>query len=107
MLREFNRLMDEARKLGIQSPEDHYNEGKTKGRSSRDKGIGEAAGKKLAEKATYSKDTLTDQDESKDEYNVDLLVKKPSMSNIPDLLEKISMVEIPKLIYGLRFLHKK
>ena len=46
VLREYNTLVENARKLGIKSPESYYQDGKIKGKASRDK-PSEAKEKKL------------------------------------------------------------
>ncbi len=106
VLREYCRLMDEARRIGIESPESFYNEGKTKGKAGRDKGICDTSEKKnIGGGKTYA--TKTDVSDFKQEDKAARLLKKPPLGNIPDFLEKISMVEIPKFLYGIKLFHKK
>jgi hypothetical protein len=106
VLREYNELMDEAHKIGIGSPEGFYNDGKTKGKSGRDKGLCEASVKKNIE-AGKTSEKGTDLSDFKEEDKAVHLFKKTPRGGIPDLLEKISMVEIPKCLYGIKFFHKK
>ncbi len=103
VLREYNRLMDEARKIGIELPENYYNDAKIKGKSGRDKGIGGESSEKR--NVDGGKTYATDLSDLKDEET--RLLRKPSLGDIPDLLEKISMVEIPKFLYGIKLFHKK
>ena len=55
VLREYNQLISEAQKLGIPAPENYYNNGKIKGRASRDKGITEPSEKKAKADVNYGK----------------------------------------------------
>ncbi len=108
VLREYNRLIDEAKKAGIESPESYYDDGKSKGKSSRDKGGGlSAESKKVRASAGYTTDTNPDYDDLKDEDYNRIFLNKPSFSGIPGLIEKITAVEIPKFIYGFKLFHKK
>ncbi len=107
VLREYNHLIAEARKAGIESPEKYYDDGKIKGKSSRDKGTGlSAESKKVRTSAGYVTDTNPDLGDLKDEdYN--RFLNRPSFSGIPGLIEKITMVEIPRFVYGFKFFHRK
>ncbi len=108
VIREYAKLIEDARKLGIESPESHYNEGKTKGKSGRDKGIGVSPESKRIEVATsYSSDTKIELSDLPDEAPGEHFLKKPSLTGIPDMIEKISMIEIPKFLYGFKLFHKK
>lgn len=106
VLREYTGLMKEARTLGIQSPESYYDNGKIKGKSSRDKGIGESSEKRNIE-VRISSASDTKADLSNLSEDTDHFLKKPSHSEIPHLVEKISMVEIPKLLHGLKLIRGK
>ncbi len=108
VLREYNRLINDAQKLGIESPESYYDDGKIKGKTNRDKGIGESSEKKTSGNisdssvgARTSEATLTD------EIDEDSHLEKFSFNDLPNLVEKISMIEIPRLLYGLKILRRK
>ncbi|HEY9206221.1 MAG TPA: hypothetical protein VIO58_09885 [Candidatus Methanoperedens sp.] len=108
VLREYNNLIDEAKKAGIESPEKYYDDGKIKGKSSRDKGAGlSAESKKVRANAGYVTDTNPDLGDLKDEEYNKIFLNKPSFNGIPGMIEKITAVEIPKFIYGFKFFHKK
>ncbi len=94
--------------MGIEKPESYYDDGKVKGKSSRDKGAGlSAESKKVRASAGYVTDTNPDFDDSKDEECNRIFLNKPSFNGIPGMIEKITAVEIPKFIYGFKFFHKK
>lgn len=104
VLREYNALMKDALNMGIKSPENYYNEGKIKGRSSRDWVI---EGQKSPEKQNMAvkngnvPDTESDFNLAEDigDHNI---LKKPSLNKLPDLIKKIRATEIPKLLDGFK-----
>lgn len=110
VFREYNRLMEEASKLKIKSPESYYDEGKNKGRLSRDRG---AIGQKLPDKqATVRSDTggMYEVEDNFDDFDADCIyspAKKISLSNFPRMSEKIRVSEIPRLLKGFKFLIRK
>lgn len=108
VLREYNKLISEAQTLGIQSPENYYNEGKVKGRSNRDKGIGEYSGK-IAQDAGTDRPAEPGDDKHNlpEEENANRFLGKPSPDRLPGLVEKISMIEIPKFLYGFKLFRNK
>lgn len=106
VLREYNRLISEAQSLGIQSPENYYNDGKVKGKANRDKGIGEYSGK-VARGAAADRPAGSGTGGGKPgEDNTDRFLRKPPVDKLPGLVERISMIEIPRSLYGFRFLRK-
>ncbi|NJD76764.1 MAG: hypothetical protein FIB08_06680 [Candidatus Methanoperedens sp.] len=108
VIREYTKLIEEARELGIESPETHYNEGKTKGKSGRNKGVGVSPeGKCVEAAASHSPDTKIDLSDTTDKVHREHFLKKPSLNSIPDMIEKISMVDLPKFLYGFKLFHKK
>ncbi|MCX9012234.1 MAG: hypothetical protein OIN66_14080 [Candidatus Methanoperedens sp.] len=107
VLREYNKLISEAQSLGIQSPENYYNDGKVKGKANRDKGISEYSGKMAQGAATdLPAGSDTDADDLPDEERTDRVLRKPSIDQLPHLVEKISMIDIPKFLYGFKLLKK-
>lgn len=108
VLREYNRLINEAQKLGIESPESYYDEGKIKGKTNRDKGIGDSSEKKASVNISDNgEDAQTSETAFTDEIYGDSHPEKFSFSDLPNLVEKISMTEIPRLLYGLKILRRK
>ncbi|VVB88108.1 Uncharacterised protein [uncultured archaeon] len=108
VLREYNQLISEAQKLGIPMPENYYNNGKIKGRSNRDKGITESSGKKVQQEAGTSRTpgAAADLDAPRDEGEEDNFLKRPSFGDIPRLVKKINMVELPRFLHGFKLFHK-
>lgn len=106
VLREYNRLISEAQGLGIQSPENYYNDGKIKGRENRDKGISEYSGKMAQEAATDRPAGSETGANPQDEEHTDRFLRKPSLDKLPSLIEKISMVDIPRFLHGFKFLKR-
>ncbi|SNQ58907.1 hypothetical protein [Candidatus Methanoperedens nitratireducens] len=108
MLREYNRLISEAQKLGIQTPENYYNNGKVKGKASRDKGITESSGK-IAQKeisASRTPGAAANTDTPVDEGEEENILKKPSFSDLPRLVKKMNMVELPRFLQGFKLFQK-
>ncbi len=108
-MREYNALIKEALALGIKSPETYYYEGKIKGKAGRDRGV---VGHKVSEEektvsgyvpAADNGDVNKIGEETKS-YN---LFKKPKLNRLPRLVEKISMIEIPKFLGGFKFFNRK
>lgn len=108
MLREYNQLISEAQKLGIQTPENYYNNGKVKGRASRDKGITESSGKKVQQEAgpIRTPGSTAELDTPHDEGEEENSLKRPSFGDLPRLVKKINMVELPRFLYGFKLFHK-
>lgn len=108
MLREYNQLISEAQKLGIQTPESYYNNGKVKGRASRDKGITESSGKKAQQEAGASRTpgAAADLDTPRDESEEENFLKRPSFGDLPRLVKKMNMVELPRFLQGFKLFQK-
>ncbi len=106
VLIEHTRLINEALKQGIQSPENYYNDGKIKGRAAREKSICGSFEKKTNE---LSKEFKTGIDKTivTDEINECDFLKEPSHNAFPNLVKKIRMGGIPKLLYGMKLFKKK
>ncbi len=109
MLREYNQLISEAQKLGIQTPENYYNNGKVKGRASRDKGITESSGKIVQQEAGTSRTpgAAANTDTPVDEGEEENFLKKPSFSDLPHLVKKINMIELPRFLQGFKLFQNK
>lgn len=108
MLREYNRLISEAQKLGIQTPENYYNNGKVKGKASRDKGITESSGKITQKEISASRTpgAAANTDTPVDEGEEENILKKPSFSDLPRLVKKMNMVELPRFLQGFKLFQK-
>ena len=107
VLREYNKLVNEAANLGIQAPENYYNEGKIKGRTSRDKGIGESSGKMAQDTGASRTSEAETNPDREDEGEADGYLKKPLFEDFPRMVKKISMIEVPKLLYGFKHTQRK
>jgi hypothetical protein len=108
VLREYNQLISEAQKLGIPAPENYYNNGKIKGRASRDKGITESSGKIVQQEAGASRKpgAAADFDTPRDEGEEENLLKRPSFGDLPRLVKKMNMVELPRFLQGFKLFQK-
>jgi len=112
VLREYNTLVENARKLGIRSPESYYQDGKIKGKASRDKNS------EVKEKNTGIVKNVTvseikiEPDETK-EFGVLHSQRKPGLNEFPDLVKQAGNTEMPELLGGFmllgssRFRHRK
>lgn len=109
VLREYNQLISEAQKLGIPTPENYYNDGKIKGKASRDKGITESSGKIVQQEtgASRTPGVATNTDTPVDEGEEENILKKPSFSDLPQLVKKINMIELPRLLQGFKLFQNK
>ncbi len=107
VLREYNALIKEAVSIGIKSPETYYNEGKIKGKASRDRG--NVDNKFEQERKIVSDKVVENEDESpKKKKTISYsLLAKPDSNNLPRLVEKISMIEVPRILEGFRFFNRK
>ncbi|CAG0997139.1 MAG: hypothetical protein MPEBLZ_03826 [Candidatus Methanoperedens nitroreducens] len=106
VLREYNDLIARASKLGIKMPDSYYADGKTKGKTSRDKNI---EGSKTPEKVTpairkvvVSDPKVVDPNIQKEEARFDTHLEKPSLNERPKFIEKGSATEIPRFLEGFR-----
>ena len=105
VLREYNDLIAKASKLGIKMPDSYYADGKTRGKTSRDKNI---EGSKTPEKATPAvrkvvvSDPLVDLNIQKEESGFDHRLEKPSLNELPKFVEKSCATEIPRFLEGFR-----
>jgi len=105
VLREYNDLIAKASKLGIKMPDSYYADGKTKGKTSRDKNI---EGSKTPEKVTSAvrkvivSDPVVDLNIQKEETGFDHRLEKPSLNELPKFVEKSSATEIPRFLEGFR-----
>jgi hypothetical protein len=103
VLREYNDLLTQCQKMGIKSPESHYAQGKVKGKTTRDKGddVHKSAQKVdvLVKKVDVSNIGAGNYDDFKeDEINTPL--KRPSLNELPDFIQKSRSSEIPGLLEG-------
>lgn len=105
VLREYNDLIARASKLGIKMPDSYYADGKTKGKTSRDKNI---EGSKTPEKVTPAirkvvvSDPVVDLNIQKEESGFDHRLEKPSLNELPKFVKKSSATEIPRFLEGFR-----
>jgi hypothetical protein len=110
VLREFNVLMRDAQHLGIKSPESYYNDGKLKGKASRDRGL---EGPKVHEKETKGINkveliiTSSDINNITEEIESHHLLREPSFNELPPLVKKSKVTKIPELLEGFRLLKRK
>ena len=110
VLREFNVLIRDAQHLGVKSPESYYNDGKLKGKASRDRGL-EAPKSHEKEKGGMKKVELiiasSDINNITEEIESHHLLRKPSFNELPPLVKKSKVTEMPELLEGFRLLKRK
>ncbi len=114
VIREYNTLAERALKLGIKSPEIHYQDGKLNGKKSRDKGSDSEAAEKAADvvKKVNVSEIKIDHDEI-EEFRILHSQRKPGLNDFPDLVKQAGNTEMPGLIDGFkplgssRFGHRK
>ena len=115
VLREYNTLAENARKLGIKSPEIHYHDGKLNGKKSKDKGNDSP---KAPEKADLVKKVNVSEIKIEswrmiEEFEVLQSQRKPGLNELPNLVKKAGNTEMPELLGGFkplgssRFGHRK
>lgn len=109
VLREYNTLAENAQKLGIKSPEIYYQDGKLKGKTSRDKNNEEKASVKEADQAkkgTVSEIKVESSGIIK-EFDVLQSKRKPSLNELPNLVKKTKSSEMPQLVKGFNNLRRR
>jgi len=101
VLREYDTLVEHARKLGINSPEGYYQDGKIKGKASRGK-TSEAKEKKadVVKNVTFSE--IKNETGEIEEYRFLLLQKKPGLNELPNLVKQTGHTEVPRLLEGFK-----
>jgi hypothetical protein len=101
VLREYNTLVENARKLGIRSPESYYQDGKIKGKASRDK-PSEAKEKKtdIVKNVTFSE--IKNETGEIQEFEVLQLQRKPRLNELPNLVKQTGHTEVPGLLDGFK-----
>jgi len=103
VLREYNTLVEHAKKLGIKSPEIHYHDGKVNGKKSRDKGTDNP---KAPEKADLVKKVNVSEIKIEPDETEKLGVlhsqRKPGLNEFPDLVKQAGNTEMPGLLGGFK-----
>ncbi len=101
VLREYNTLVENARKLGIKSPESYYQDGKIKGKASRDK-PSEAKEKKadIVKNVTFSE--IKNETGEIQDFEVLQLQRKPRLNELPNLVKQTGHAEVPRLLKGFK-----
>ena len=103
VLREYNTLMENARKLGIKSPEIYYQDAKIKGKTNKDKGDEVKSPEKAADlvKKVNVSEIKIDHDEI-EEFGILHSQRKPGLNDFPDLVKQAGNTEMPGLIDGFK-----
>jgi hypothetical protein len=109
VLREYNTIMENAQKLGIKSPEIYYQDGKLKGKTSREQSHEVRASVKEAD--ITKKGTVTDiKVESSDiikEFDDLQSKRKPSLNELPNLVKQTKYTEMPQLVKGFKSIRRR
>lgn len=109
VLRDKSRLLNEAQKQLIDSPENYYNEGKTKGKLSREKGIGGAgnSGNNIIPPTKIISSKKNDSVDDNDDIERTPHLPRNKISELPQMVKKIRVTEIPEFLKGLKHLRRK
>lgn len=101
--REHERLMNDALIIGIASPDNFYNEGKVKGRLSRERGIiGQRGSENGFGKLGAVENAKNELSESSDKIDKTNFLSKPVHTELPRMIKKIKAIEIPKSLKGFK-----
>lgn len=105
VLREYNNLIAQGLKMGLKSPDSHYAQGKVKGKASKDKGDD-------VHKSAQKEDVLVKKIDVSDigagyyddiiENETNTPLKRPSLNELPEFINKTRQSEIPGLLEGLK-----
>lgn len=108
VLREYNSLVENARRLGIKSPESQYNDGKIKGKVSRNKSIeGQRSPEKAAaEKVAVPESWIYPCDVAGESEPLHMQ-GKPTLAEFPKLIKQPRTTEVPKLLEGFKPIRRK
>lgn len=110
VLREYNELLAQGQKMGVKSPDSHYAQGKVKGKTTRDKGddVHKSAQKEdvLVKKVDVSDIGAEYYDDIK-ENETNTPLKRPSLNELPEFIQKSRSSEIPGLLEGSKSSKKK
>ncbi len=103
VLREYNALKEQARMLEIKGPEGIYNEGKTKGKAGRGKGIEgqKIGGKKCVSEISDTESRICSGDISEESLSTSTL------NGLPGFIKHADAVELPIFLKGFRPVQKK
>ena len=102
--------MAAAQKLGIKTPDSYYNDGKIKGKSSRDKHI---EGPKAPEKAPVEIRKVKVENanieflDQIEDVKINPPLAKPSLSDMPGLVKRGRAGELPSFLDGFKPLRRK
>lgn len=90
-------------------PDSYYIDGKTRGKASKDMGIGsQKADEKIAfVKKVEASDTQTEFYDDPEEFEINIPQKKPSLNEIPSLVRKSKESQIPEFLYGFNSSRKR
>jgi len=100
VLREYNALAEDARKIGIKAPEIYYHDGKLNGKKSKDKGNDTKANEKassLAKKVAVS-ETKIESGDMAEEFEYLLSQKEPGFNHLPNIVKKAKYLDMPQLL---------
>ena len=103
VLREYNTLMENARKLGIKSPESYYQDAKIKGKTNKDNGEEVKSPKKAVDLVKTEKVSEIKIDTGEiEESGAMHSQRKPGLNDLPDLVKHAGNTERPGLIGGFK-----
>jgi len=101
VLREYNSLVENARKLGIKAPEIYYHDGKLNGKKSKDKGNDVKSPEKAVVKKSIVSEIKIESGDMIEEFEVIRSQRKPGLNELPNLVKKARFIEIPQLLKGI------
>ena len=107
VLREKSTLLMEAQKLFIDSPGKYYNEGKIKGKLSRENGIGGTGTTGSKNNSPVKVAATKKNDEPEEEEDSVYPLPRNELSELPKMVNKSSVTEMPSLLKGFKHSRRK
>ncbi len=105
VLRDKSGLFKEAKELSVESPENYYNDGKTKGKLNRGQEIDRVTWDKTNSPAKVSPPETKDR--SAENKKRASFLPHNKLSELPQMVKKIRVTEVPALLKGIRYLRLK
>ncbi len=105
IVEKYTELAEEARNIGIKSPETYYRDGKEKGKSSRGQII---EGKRSSIEADKPRNNgIIQSDINRSGSNICSITDRPKLNDPPGMIEKISAIDLPELLNGSKLFRRK
>lgn len=104
VLREYNTLAEDARKIGIKAPEIYYHDGKLNGKKNKNKTGDVKANGKAANlnKKVAGFETKIQSGDMVEEFEYLLSQKEPGFNELPNIVKKAKNLDMPQLLKGFK-----